>query len=110
MRLLGGGEQGQHLPDRLALWTWLYGGQKLLERTTLPVVILEPSGTPSPEGFRPLLAKPVDDAIAGHPQQPGTGLLNRLHQAMSGDELVQHFLEDVLRLGGVLHAAANEIP
>jgi len=29
---------------------------------------------------------------------------------MSGDELVEHFLEDVLRLGGVQHAAANEIP
>jgi hypothetical protein len=33
-----------------------------------------------------------------------------LHQAMRGDELVKHFLKDVLSFRGIQHTTANEVP
>ena len=92
----------------LAFGAGLDGGQQVLQRSA--VILLVQQKWRVTERLRALLAEAVDDPVAGNPHQPGTGLLDWLHQTVRSHELVEHFLEDVFRLGGIQHPTANEVP
>ena len=56
------------------------------------------------------LAEQVRDPIARHAKQPRADVLNRLHQPVRLDELVEDILQDVFRVVDVGHPSADEVP
>ena len=51
-----------------------------------------------------------DDPIARHAEQPRTHLLDGFRQTVRRHELVEHILQDVLRLARIRHVPPDEIP
>src|SRR5215831_8136000 len=70
----GCGQQVCEAPARIFLVTWRLHGAR-------------PAAPPT---------EAVDDAIARHAREPGSGLLYRLHHAIGQYQLVQRLLHDVL--------------
>src|SRR5262249_23056691 len=51
----------------------------------------------------------VDDAVLRHAEEPARHLVERHHGAVRLDQLVEDFLQDVLRVARIRHARADEV-
>jgi hypothetical protein len=58
-------------------------------------------------GLTPL-AKPVDDAVSRNSEEPGAHLLDRLQHPRRFHQFREHLLEDVLGVGNIVDAPADE--
>ena len=85
------------------------GGQQVGQQQALTIVAGLGRAESGFEAHGALAAVEVGDAVAGHPKQPGRGLLHGLEQPVAFHELGKYVLEQVFGLSFVGNAPPDEL-